>query len=113
MAFDPDLADRMEAQLAALGAAPVRKAMFGGIAFMVSGHMSYGTSREEMHVRVGPEGYEDALAQPQARSMDLTGRVMTGWVTVDAPSDLDDATLAGWAQRTLAFVRTLPPKEAG
>ncbi|WP_421785711.1 TfoX/Sxy family protein [Hyphobacterium sp.] len=112
MAYDPDLADRMEAQLVALGAAPVRKAMFGGIAFMVSGNMSYGTSREEMHVRVGPDGYEDALAQPGARPMDLTGRVMKGWITVDSPADLDDAALARWAQRTLSFVRTLPPKNS-
>lgn len=110
MAFDPDLADRMETQLVALGARPVRKAMFGGIAFMVNGHMSYGTAREEMHVRVGPDAYEDALAEPQARPMDMTGRVMKGWVTVDAPADLDEVALAGWAQRTLAFVRTLPPK---
>lgn len=110
MAFDPDLADRMEAALRELGADPVRKAMFGGIAFLINGHMSYGTSREEMHVRVGPDGYEAALAQPGARLMDMTGRVMKGWVTVDAPSDLSDADLAGWARLTLDFVRTLPPK---
>ena len=110
MAFDPDLADRMEAQLRALGAEPVRKAMFGGIAFMVQGNMSYGTSREEMHVRVGPETYAEALEIEGASPMEFTSRPMKGWVTVAGPSDLTDAEIGEWAKRTLDFVRTLPAK---
>jgi TfoX/Sxy family transcriptional regulator of competence genes len=96
--------------LRAQGADPVRKRMFGGIAFLVNGHMSYGTSRDELHVRVGPDAYEAALAKPGARPMDLTGRVMTGWVTVDGPADLDDDSLSEWAAQSLGFVRTLPVK---
>ncbi|WP_421792563.1 TfoX/Sxy family protein [Hyphobacterium sp.] len=111
MAYNPDLADRMETQLRARGAEPVRKAMFGGIAFLINGNMSYGTSRDEMHVRVGPDGYEDALAQPNAGVMDMTGRVMKGWVTIAGPADLSDDELADWAGRTLDFVATLPPKK--
>lgn len=110
MAFDPDLADRMEAQLAARGAVPVRKAMFGGIAFLVNGNMSYGTSRGEMHVRVGPDAHEAALARPGAGPMEFTGRAMKGWVTVEGPSDLSDDQIGEWADLTLAFVRTLPAK---
>lgn len=110
MAYDPDLADRLEAALRDLGADPVRKAMFGGIAFLINGNMSYGTSRNELHVRVGAEAYPSALAMPGAREMDLTGRVMKGWVTVDGPSDLSDDELSGWANMTLDFVVTLPAK---
>lgn len=110
MPHDPDLAERMEAQLRLRGGDPVPRRMFGGIAFMIDGHMSYGTSNAEMHVRVGPDQYEAALERPGARLMDLTGRVMKGWVTVDGPADLSDEELAGWAELTLAFVRTLPPK---
>jgi len=110
MAYDPDLADRMDAQLVARGAAPVRKAMFGGIAFLVNGNMSYGTSRGEMHVRVGPAAYEAALARPGAGPMEFTGRSMKGWVTVEGPSDLSDEEIGEWADLTLAFVRTLPAK---
>lgn len=110
MAVDPDLIDRMEAALIARGASPVCRKMFGGIALMVNGNMSYGASGEEMHVRVGPERYAEALARPGARAMDFTGRPMKGWVTVDGPSDLDDEALAGWADLTLAFNRTLPAK---
>ncbi|WP_417494200.1 TfoX/Sxy family protein [Maricaulis sp.] len=110
MTFDPDLADRMEAALVARGAMPARRRMFGGIALMVNGHMSYGTSNEEMHVRVGPERYAEALTRPGARIMDMTGKVMTGWVTIDGPSDLDEDELGGWAGLALDFNRTLAPK---
>ena len=110
MAYDPDLADRMEAALRAEGAEPVRKAMFGGIAFLIGGNMSYGTSRDEPHVRVGPEAYEAALAKPGAGPMEFTGRSMKGWVTVEGPSDLSDEDIADWARMTLAFVKTLPAK---
>jgi len=110
MAYDPDLADRMEAELVTRGAEPVRKAMFGGIAFMVGGNMSYGTSRNEMHVRVGPDAYETALAKPGAGPMEFTGRSMKGWITVEGPSDLSNEEIGAWADMTLAFVKTLPVK---
>lgn len=110
MAVDPDLVDRMEAALIARGARPLRRKMFGGVALMVNGHMSYGTSGEVMHVRAGPERYGEALARPGAREMDFTGRPMKGWVSVDAPSDLSEDEIGGWAELTLAFNRILPPK---
>jgi len=110
MAYDPDLVDRMEVQMCALGAEPVRKSMFGGIAFMVNGNMSYGSSGDEMHVRVGPEAYGDALSQPGAGPMEFTGRSMKGWVTVEGPADLSDDQIRDWAVRTLNFVKTLPAK---
>ena len=110
MAFDPDLVDRMETALIALGQRPERRRMFGGVALMIGGNMSFGTSNDELHVRVGPEHYAAALAKPGAREMDLTGRVMKGWVTVDGPSDLDDEALAMWAKMTADFVTTLPVK---
>ena len=110
MAFDPDLVDRMEAALLALGAQPVRRRMFGGVALMVNGNMCFGTARDELHARVGPDAYADALARPGAREMDITGRVMRGWVTVDGPSDLTEDDLAAWARLSFDFVRTLPAK---
>ncbi|MEE2525362.1 TfoX/Sxy family protein [Hyphobacterium sp. HN65] len=111
MAFDPDLADRMETALRGLGADPVRKPMFGGIAFMIEGHMAFGTLRDEIHVRVGLDAYEETLAHPDAGPMDMTGRVMTGWVTIEGAADLSEAALSEWAEKAFAFVRTLPPKK--
>lgn len=110
MPHDPDLADRMAAALRARGVEPVPRKMFGGVAFMVNGNMSFGTSRDEMHVRVGPDQYEACLKRPGARLMEFTGRAMKGWVTVDGPADLSEEELGEWADLTLGFVRTLPSK---
>jgi len=110
MPHDPDLADRMEAALRERGVDPVPKKMFGGVAFMVNGNMSFGTSNEEMHVRVGPDQYGASLQRPGARLMEFTGRAMKGWITVDGAADLSDGELGEWAQLTLNFVETLPAK---
>jgi TfoX/Sxy family transcriptional regulator of competence genes len=80
------------------------KKMFGGLCFMVGGSMCCGLTKTDFMVRVGPEQYEDALAQPHARPMDFTGRPLKGMVYV-APQGLrSDAALARWIKRGLAFV---------
>ena len=84
--------------------------MFGGLSFMVHGHMVCGVLGDELIVRVGKDAYEDALKRPHAREMDFTGRPMKGMVYVGAEAIQDDDTLLAWVDRGLAFVETLPPK---
>lgn len=84
--------------------------MFGGLAFMVGGHMACGITGTELMVRVGRDGHDEALEQPHAREMDFTGRAMTGYVDVDAQGSADDASLEAWVRRGVTFVDTLPPK---
>ncbi len=84
--------------------------MFGGLAFMVNGHMSCGIVGENLVVRVGAGGYQDALSQPHARPMDFTGRPMQGFVYVAPPGYRSTAQLRAWIQRSLHFVLSLPPK---
>lgn len=84
--------------------------MFGGLAFMVHGHMAAGVLANDLMVRVGPDAYDEALAQPHARPMDFTGRPMRGLVYVGPAGTSDEASLAAWVERGLAFVDTLPPK---
>jgi len=88
----------------------VEKKMFGGLAFMVRGHMCCGIVGAELMVRVGPEGYESALSQPHARKMDFTGKPMKGFVYVAAAGFEDDGDLQSWVDRGLRFVTSLPPK---
>lgn len=109
MAYDQELADRVRDALDDAGADAVEQSMFGGLAFMVRGHMTVGIVGDDLIVRVGPEGYEDALANPSARPMDFTGRPMTGMVFV-AHTNLDDTALEAWIRRGLTFTTTLPPK---
>ena len=109
MAYDEDLGARVRSALAGTAGLTERK-MFGGLAFLVQGHMCCGVVGNELMVRVGPDAYADALAQPHAREMDFTGRPMKGMVMVAAGGFAARADLARWVRRGLAFVTALPPK---
>ncbi len=109
MAYDEGLAQRIREALADADGLSERR-MFGGIAFMLHGNMAVGISGDELMVRVGPEAYDEALAQPHARVFDMTGRVMRGWVVVAAEGIADDGTLGEWVRRGANYARSLPPK---
>jgi hypothetical protein len=109
MAYDESMAYRVRAALAQQDGVTERK-MFGGLAFMVNGHMCCGVMQDHLMVRVGPQQHEAALAQPHASEMDFTGRPMRGIVWVDPPGYAADEELAAWIGRGLAFVTGLPPK---
>ncbi|MEX2158454.1 MAG: TfoX/Sxy family protein [Dehalococcoidia bacterium] len=109
MAYDEMLAQRVRALLAKKGGVTERK-MFGGIAFMVGGNMCVGVVKDDLMVRVGPDGHDDALAQPGARPMDFTGRPMRGMVFVGPRGYRTGAGLSAWVQRGVAFAKTLPAK---
>jgi TfoX/Sxy family transcriptional regulator of competence genes len=110
MAYDEALADRIRDVLADRGDRVREQKMFGGLAFMVGGHMTVGVVGDELMARVGADGEDGALAQPHARTMDFTGRPMTGFVFVDAPGVTTEEAVAAWVDRCLAFTTTLPPK---
>jgi hypothetical protein len=84
--------------------------MFGGLAFIIRGHMCCGIVGEDLVVRTGPEEYEAALAKPHARHMDFTGRAMRGFVYVAPPGYRSVRDLKSWIQRGLRFVSSLPQK---
>ena len=84
--------------------------MFGGISFMVQGNFSCGVSSDDLVVRVGPDKYADALAHPDTREMDFTGRPMKGWVYVNPDGYESDENLSYWVSQGLDFALSLPPK---
>ena len=108
MAYDERLADRVRDVLEGDPGVSERK-MFGGIAFMIDGHMACGIAGEELMLRLGPEGAEAALRRPGVRPMDFTGRPMKGMVFV-APQGLRGTALRRWVEAAAGFARTLPPK---
>lgn len=111
MAFDSGLGERVRRALAGT-AGLVEKQMFGGLCFLVNGHMCAGIVGSTLMVRVGPDGYEQTLAEPHVRPMDLTGRPMTGMVFVDPPALATDAMLGAWVGRGARYAGALPPKPA-
>ncbi len=110
MAYDEGLAERLTAYFEGRDDVSTRK-MFGGICFMVSGHMCCGIVADTLMARVGAEQYEQALGRPHAREMDFTGKSMKGFVYVSPEGIENDEDLADWVSLCETFVRSLPPKQ--
>jgi TfoX/Sxy family transcriptional regulator of competence genes len=111
VSIDEQLASRIRDALAQEPGYSERR-MFGGLCFMLDGHMTAGVVGATLMLRVGPDQYQAALAQPHAREMDFTGRPLKGMVYVDAAGVRTAPALARWLKRAVAFVRTQPPKVA-
>jgi hypothetical protein len=109
MAYDEGLAQRLRENLEDHRGLSEKK-MFGGVGFMLNGNMACGVIKDDLVVRVGPEGHEDALSQPHARKFDFTGRPMKGWVMVSAGGYEADEDLTAWVGRGTAYAESLPEK---
>ena len=109
MTFDGGLAQRIRELLHDRGDV-VEKRMFGGLAFMVGGHMTVGVSASSLLARVGPANHAHALATAHVRPMDFTGRPMKGYVFVDPEGLASDGDLATWIRVCCDFVATLPAR---
>jgi TfoX/Sxy family transcriptional regulator of competence genes len=108
MAYDEHLANRVRKSLAAHNNVTEKK-MFGGLVFMVNGHMCCGVKKEELLVRVGPDQHESALALPFTRPMDFR-KSSRGFVYVGQDGLREETDLSAWVDRGLSFVTSLPPK---
>lgn len=105
MAYDEALAGEVREALAAEGVIADEQAMFGGLGFMVAGHMAVAVSgRGGLMVRCAPEDTAALLAEPDASPFEMGGKEVRGWLRVHA----DD--VGPWVGRGLAYARTLPPK---
>lgn len=112
MAYDEKLANRVRKALATRKGI-VEKKMFGGLAFMLDGHMCCGVLNDELVVRVGPERYDAALSRAHTRPMDFTGRPLTGFVYVGWRGVKTGAALAKWLREAAEYASTLPVGKAG
>jgi TfoX/Sxy family transcriptional regulator of competence genes len=111
MAYDETLAAALRGALAGEGAVSERR-MFGGLCFMLGGHMVAGTFRDRGMVRIGKPNEAEALALPHTAPMSMAGRPMPGIVEVEAAAVLDPAIRERLLALAVGFVRGLPPKPA-
>jgi TfoX/Sxy family transcriptional regulator of competence genes len=110
MAYDEDLAHRIRELI---GSDPdvTEQRMFGGLAFLVGGHMAVAASGQGgLMVRVDPEDTAALLTKPHARPFEMRGREMQGWLRVDSDGVRTKRQLEPWVKRGLAHARSLPPK---
>ena len=80
MAYDENLAGRVRDVLAGDLGLSERK-MFGGLAFMLEGHMCCGIVGDELMLRLGVDGADTALAQPHVRPWTSPASRWPGWST--------------------------------
>lgn len=110
VAYDEVLAERIRDLLAA-EADLTEQPMFGGLAFLVRGHMALAASgRGGLMVRVDPADGDELVAAGDAEPMEMRGRAMSGWVRVPAAAVRTEDSLARWVERGVARVASLPPK---
>lgn len=113
MAYDPVLADRIREQVAPL-AEHTEKTMFGGLAFLVGGHMALAASGQGgLLVRVDPATNDRLRRSAGTGPMVMQGRELEGWLRVDAEHVRTTRQLARWVGVGVAYASTLPPKPPG
>jgi hypothetical protein len=109
MAFDENLAARIRKALARKKGIEPKKT-FGGLCFMMNGHMLVGVWKDSMIVRLGLEQEEEALREPHVRRLDIKRKPMKGWIVVEPEGVADQAAVKDWIQRAVKFVGKLPAK---
>ena len=92
MAYDGKLAQCVR-ELLVHHPGVTEKKMFGGLSFIIRGNMFCGVLNENLVVRTGPDGYEEALAEPYVRPMDFTGRPVKSMVFVGPEGCQSDEAL--------------------
>jgi hypothetical protein len=110
MAYDSYLADRIR-ELLASERGVEEKQMFGGLAFLVGGHMAVAASGNGgLMVRVPPDEIQKLLAREYVSPMVMAGREARGWLRVGIDGVQTKRQLQGWVTRGTDCARSLPPK---
>jgi TfoX N-terminal domain len=110
MAYDEELADRIRELLGAERFVE-EKRMFGGLAFLINGHMSVAASgRGGLMVRVPPDQTEKLLARDHVEAMVMAGREARGWLRVSSDGVKTRRQLQSWVARGVDCAMSLPPK---
>jgi TfoX N-terminal domain len=110
VAYDEELADRIRALLATDHDVAEKK-MFGGLAFLIGGHMSVSASGQGgLLLRCDPEETDALISQPHVGRFEMRGRAMDGWLRVDAEAVKTREELERWVKVCVDYARSLPPK---
>ena len=108
MPYSEPMAETMRADLGFEPGLSERK-MFGGLCFLLHGHMVCGVMKAGAMYRPGKAQMDAALALG-AQPLAFTGRKMGGLVELDDGTFTEDATRAALTELSLAHAASLPPK---
>ena len=110
MAYDEALATRIRNLI---GPDPelTEKKMFGGLAFLIRGHMAMSASGQGgVLARVDPARTDELVSATKATIAVMQGREMPGWLRLDAADVATDDDLSPWVELGIEYARSLPPK---
>jgi TfoX/Sxy family transcriptional regulator of competence genes len=110
VAYDEALVDRLrEILFGEDGLSEVR--MFGGLAFLINGHMAVSASRQGgLLLRVDPDDPRDFSGEPAAQPFVMRGRALEGWLRIETEGTESERELERWVALGVAYARSLPPK---
>jgi hypothetical protein len=110
VAYDEELANRVR-ELIATEPGLTEKRMFGGLAFLIGGHMSVSISGQGgLLLRCDPEETDALLGKPHAAPFEMRGRAMQGWLRIDPAGLNTKRQLEPWVTRGVKYARSLPAK---
>jgi len=110
MAYDAELVDRIR-ELLASECGVDEKSMFGGLAFLIGGHIAIAASGQGgIMVRVSPEDTEKLLKRDHVSPMEMAGREARGWLRVHTEGVRTKRQLGGWVTRGAECAKSLKPK---
>lgn len=103
MAYNEKIADRTREIIAQTHKNVEEKRMFGGLCFMVNDKMCVGVEKDRLMVRLDPAKYDEVMEKEGCRPMDFTGKVMKGFVFVDAEVLTTKKQLEYWVKLALDY----------
>lgn len=108
MAYDEELAQRVRQELA--GRPATERRMFGGLAFLLGGHLAVAAGQDGLMVRCDPADTARLVAEDGVEPVRMQGREISGWLRVRADGDVAPGVLARWVEVGSAYAASLPPK---
>ena len=103
MAYNEKLANVTREIIALTHQNVEEKAMFGGLCFMVNDKMCLGVEKDRLMVRLDPAMYDEVMEKEGCKPMDFSGKVMKGFVFVDADALNTKKKLGYWVKLALDF----------
>lgn len=98
MAYDEQLAKRLEKALEPFKNDIVPKKMFGGMCYLYKGKMCVGIIKNDLCVRVVSAKFNDAIKQVHARPMDFTGKPLKEFIYVAPEGFENEEALNHWVE---------------
>jgi TfoX/Sxy family transcriptional regulator of competence genes len=107
--YHPGLSQRLQEMLAERAGFQPKK-MFGGIGWLLNGHMCVGVYKSWLIVRVGEPAAVRLLREAHVEPMDITGKPMKGWARISNQGLAEDHRLQRYVELAIEFVSRLPAK---